>query len=305
MRKHLVYFIVVFVLSPFFCTSQLTSKDTLQLPTTVSLKKDTIYILQNSSHDTEIKNYQEILEKTNNQLSLWWNPYGIFVSLLGVLFAVLAIIATFLIYRQSKEYKALIKNSLDDHKMELEKLINEKESYLKNYEISLANSINEYKEKLNIASDENKIQLTEFISMLEEQKELIDSQIHIYKHSGWREKDIFETYDIDKQSVFYAKILLSQVGQVFAIYIRIVSDSNKKRWLGFAGDNVNRISKDPYEYTTRKAYDSKEIIIEENILSIIDREYPELESEKKHIDCIRLRGSNKNFDEITFSYKIT
>src|SRR5216683_5279708 len=46
--------------------------------------------------------YVRLLERTNQQLSLWWNPYGIMVAALGALFAVLAIVAAFIIFRQSR-----------------------------------------------------------------------------------------------------------------------------------------------------------------------------------------------------------
>src|SRR5437879_3003819 len=52
--------------------------------------------------------YMRLLERTNAQLSLWWSPYGLMVGALGALFAVLAIVAAIVIFRQSSEYRALI-----------------------------------------------------------------------------------------------------------------------------------------------------------------------------------------------------
>ena len=40
-------------------------------------------------HDRQMDEYVSILEKTNQQLNLWYNPYGIIVASLAVLFALL------------------------------------------------------------------------------------------------------------------------------------------------------------------------------------------------------------------------
>ncbi|MDD3067183.1 MAG: hypothetical protein PHO48_05150 [Candidatus Gracilibacteria bacterium] len=58
--------------------------------------------------------YREILEKTNQQLSLWWNPYGVMIASLGVLFAVLAGVFAFILWRQSKDYKEENKENFEN-----------------------------------------------------------------------------------------------------------------------------------------------------------------------------------------------
>ncbi len=58
--------------------------------------------------------YIQILEKTNQQLSLWLNPYGVMVGALGVLFAILAVVATVLIWRQSEDHKKTVQKSIDE-----------------------------------------------------------------------------------------------------------------------------------------------------------------------------------------------
>lgn len=55
--------------------------------------------------DLALQNYINILEKTNQQLSLWFNPYAIMVGVLAILFTILTIVAVVIIYRQSREYK--------------------------------------------------------------------------------------------------------------------------------------------------------------------------------------------------------
>ena len=178
MRK---YILLLFLILPFFSQAQDIAKDTLhsKLSTTT---KDTVVIIQRTDDQT-IKNYQQILEKTNEQLSLWSNPYGVIIAALGVLFAVLAIIAVFVLYRQSKEYKDLIHKSLQEHKLALDKLIAEKNNQLEIYYASLDKSIMEYKEQLKTVNEDTQKQIKEFISKLEEQKEYIEMRVNTYKES--------------------------------------------------------------------------------------------------------------------------
>ncbi len=53
--------------------------------------------------------YIQILEKTNQQLGLWTNPYGIMIGVLAILFTILTIVAAVIIYRQSKDYQERIR----------------------------------------------------------------------------------------------------------------------------------------------------------------------------------------------------
>ncbi|NUM51262.1 MAG: hypothetical protein HUU48_09110 [Flavobacteriales bacterium] len=300
------YFLFFFLIIPFLAQTQGTTKDTATFHTKSTVQKDTVVIIQQITDDNIAKNYQQILEKTNNQLSLWWNPYGLFVGMLGGLFAVLATIAAFIIYRQSKEYRDLIKKSLEEHQLALEKLVTEKNNQLKIYDASLDKSIMEYNEQLKTVSEDNKKQIKEFISKLEEQKEYIDTQVHTYKHSGWQHKDILENYSINQNTNFYARITLNQIGQTFVIYIKIITSDNKKYWLGFSGGVKNDIYKDKggHEYSRTKIYNSKEVVIQENIVSFFKEGFQQLNTLPIQIGCVRLRGSNTDLGEITFSYKI-
>ena len=281
-----------------------TSRDSSTFNSKENLHKDTVVIIQKITDDNIAKNYQQILEKTNTQLSLWWNPYGIFVAMLGVLFALLAIIAVFLIFRQSNEYKTLINKSLDDHKNALDKLITEKNNQLENDKTRLDSLIMEYEEKLKTSGTESKKEINEFISKLKEQKEFIDTEIHIYKHSGWQHKDIPENYPVTQNTIFNARITLNQLNQPFVIYLRVITNDNRKFWLGFSGNTKNTPVKDRTEYTLNRLYNSKEVIINENIISVFNQGFNELNIQPICVDLVRLRGSNADLSEITFSYKI-
>ena|GEM_PF-3362449 len=266
---------------------------------------DTIVIIKQITDESIAKHYEQILEKTNNQLSLWWNPYGLFVAMLGVLFAGLAIIAAFVIFRQSKEYKDLINTSLEEHRIALINLISEKNDQLKNYEKSLDRSIIEYEKQLKTAGADQIDQISKFIQSLEEQKVFIDSQFKSYKHSGWQQSDISENYQLNQFTNFNAKITLNQLKQAFVIYIRLVTNDNRKFWIGFAGNTDSDPTKYKIEYTTHVFYGSTEVKINENILSLFKKRFPEINSPPVLLDCVRLRGDDMDKAEILFEYRIS
>lgn len=143
----------------------------------LNIKKDTVFVIQQITNDNVAKNYEQILEKTNNQLSLWWNPYGLLISILGILFTILTIISAVIIYRQSREHRELLKESITQYETILNQLIDEKNTQLKSIDHNLANLIAEQKEKLKSADAENKKVINELISKLEIQKDSIDTKI--------------------------------------------------------------------------------------------------------------------------------
>src|SRR5690606_18615284 len=116
-----------------------------------------------------------ILEKTNNQLSLWYNPFGVFIASLGVLFTVLAIVVAFVIYRQSQEHRRLVEKSIRDHNVTFTNLITEHKNQLENSKANLDSIIAEYTLLFEAASDDQKQQFQNFISRLEEQRAFIDT----------------------------------------------------------------------------------------------------------------------------------
>jgi len=65
---------------------------------------------------TSTQIYLEILEKTNQQLSLWYNPYGLMIAILTLLIAVLAIFFSYILWKQGKEYKDAFSVFLDEQK---------------------------------------------------------------------------------------------------------------------------------------------------------------------------------------------
>lgn len=251
--------------------------------------------------------YQEILEKTNTQLSLWWNPYGVIISCLAVLFTIGAIIAAIIIFKQGSEHRRLIENSLDEHKKKLNALIEEKNNYLKKQEIGLDNLICEFKEKLSTVDENQKNQIELVINKLSNQRDIIDTELRTFKHSGWAHRDIYEDFRLNPDSIIYARIVLHKPNQSFVIYFRIVTTDGKRFWIGFAGNNgENTPRKTREEYKLQETYgtETNRVVIQRNIWNLFSEGFPEIASEPNSIDCIRLRGSNSDPGEIAFTYKI-
>lgn len=71
------------------------------------------------------ESFMGILEKTNSQLGMWTNPYGVAVGAMAVLFAALAIGVAVVLYRQSREFKDLVRDELTSRRKQMEDLISE------------------------------------------------------------------------------------------------------------------------------------------------------------------------------------
>lgn len=169
------YLTILLLILKISITASMAQIDTIPNKPTIVVH-DTIYVSTKS--DTQIlREYQEILEKTNQQLSLWWNPFGVLIGALGILFTILTIISAIIIYRQSKEHREILDESIKKNEAILNKLIEEKNQQLKAVETNLSELIMESKAKLKTATEDNKKEINELISKLEIQRESIDSQI--------------------------------------------------------------------------------------------------------------------------------
>lgn len=98
---------------------------------------------------TTTQNYIEILEKTNAQLSLWYNPYGLMIGILTLLVAVLAIYFAYILYRQGRDYQDFLekqKNILgEETRGHAKKVLDE---YIQSRNKELEGSTGEVKEKI-------------------------------------------------------------------------------------------------------------------------------------------------------------
>lgn len=85
-----------------------------------------------------VEKYSSILEKTNDQLSLWYNPYGISVGILTILIAVGAVVVSIILWRNSRDQRKLVldsitemeknaKERMEESKVEFQNLIDEEQ----------------------------------------------------------------------------------------------------------------------------------------------------------------------------------
>jgi DNA-directed RNA polymerase subunit RPC12/RpoP len=115
--------------------------------------------------------YIALLEKTNAQLGLWWNPYGVMVAALGVLFTVLAIFATVLIWRQGSDHKQILLKSIAEYRRVLDTLVKERVDALNQ---SLVEAIDAEKAKLATVGSEQRKLVESKIKELEAKKNHLD-----------------------------------------------------------------------------------------------------------------------------------
>ena len=117
--------------------------------------------------------YLSTLEKTNQQLSLWFNPYALLVASLAILFTLLAIIATALIYRQSKEYREKLDSFVKSYQEVFDKLITE----LSKRRDDIEKQIKEHQTQLAKVAGEGKKAIEVEIERLTAKKDSVSSQI--------------------------------------------------------------------------------------------------------------------------------
>ena len=79
-------------------------------------------VAQRSTADSA---YIALLERTNQQLGLWTNPYGVLIASLAALFTFLTIAAAFLLYRQSREHDQRIEKFLTKAQSVLDALVDQ------------------------------------------------------------------------------------------------------------------------------------------------------------------------------------
>jgi len=118
------------------------------------------------SPETQVlNNYISILEKTNQQLSLWSNPYGLMIGILTLLIAVIAIAVSYALWRYSKEQR----DRINQFFIEQEKVIKEKNENVQKVEGKLNDLIKEYEKRL-VSTKKNKKETQKIIDELKKEK---------------------------------------------------------------------------------------------------------------------------------------
>jgi hypothetical protein len=265
--------------------------------------KDNVPAHQALLDSETIKAYQDILEKTNEQLSLWMNPYTFMVAVLALLFTILAIIAAYVIFRQGAEARQLIKDSITKHQVALENIMIEKQNQWKIYEANIENLILELQEKLVTADPSNTLFIREFLQKLELQKSNVEKEMITYSHSGWSPRDIEVQVEVNELTNFYLKVKLGKIGQEFCVYCKVYTNTNRSYWLGFGGNIKEKPERLKGEYTRHQRYSSDEITIQENISSAFALGFSQTNEKVVSIRYVRLRASDIIPTPISFEFK--
>lgn len=147
---------------------------------------------------------------------------------------------------------------------------------------------------------------TEAIQKLEKElkeckAKLPPSNSKLYIHSGWEHKDIKEHFVVSTNTIFNARIILNKIGQTCTIYIGLKIDT-KRYWLGFSAGKNKSSGVSGIEYNSTRVFDSKEIVIEEYIMSLFSEAFPNVNYKSMLIDCVRLRGDKTDLSDIIFNY---
>ena len=124
-----------------------------------------------------LETYSEILESTNDQLSHWISHLGIIIAVLAVLFTLLTIVAAIIIWSQGKSFKSLVRDTISKYENIFNNYIDKKKSELEKQSVELDETLEEYKNKLEVATDIQKKEIEEKIEELNLQKEAIDTEM--------------------------------------------------------------------------------------------------------------------------------
>ncbi|MEX1014745.1 MAG: hypothetical protein WDZ80_06310 [Candidatus Paceibacterota bacterium] len=117
--------------------------------------------------DQSTQTYIDLLEKTNQQLSLWGNPYAIMVMVLTVLVALLAIGVTYLLWTQKREYRELFNSFLKKQ----EKIL---QGQISNTKDLLDKHISESKEKVKSLKGKDREEIEEEIKKMKQTRRQLE-----------------------------------------------------------------------------------------------------------------------------------
>ncbi len=121
--------------------------------------------------------YVDLLDKTNQQMTLFGNPYMFGVVILGVLFTALTIIAAILIWRQSKEYKQMVVESITKFQDALNEQV---KKIKKEAKVSINTVISKHEKNFESLPSELKEEANKIINDLKNERDLMDSRIPVH-----------------------------------------------------------------------------------------------------------------------------
>ncbi len=117
--------------------------------------------------------YFSILEKTNQQLSLWSNPYGVMVGVLTFLVAAGAIIFAFILWKLSNDQRDFLveqKKKMKEANEGIKKCKLKYDKQIKEHKLEYDKQIKESEEKMKVAKEEQKKDLQDKIDELKRER---------------------------------------------------------------------------------------------------------------------------------------
>ena len=127
-----------------------------------------------------LSNYISVLEKTNQQLDFWYNPYGLMVSILTLLVALIAIGVAYALWIYSKEQRDRVSQFFTEQ----EKIIKEKIVGVEKIESKYNELIKEYEKKLKSTTRQGRKEIQKTIEELKKEKARIGTYIGPLTVSG-------------------------------------------------------------------------------------------------------------------------
>lgn len=138
--------------------------------------------------------YIQILEKTNQQLGLWTNPYGIMVGILTLMVALMAIVVAWYIWKNSKEQKDLFKEALAKYQKSLDEQAG---IFIEQKKLEIDKTIQEFEKLKESVTEEKKIEFQKVIDEYKKEKEKIyDVPVSVqYDNNYFTVPSIYGTLD--------------------------------------------------------------------------------------------------------------
>ncbi len=130
-------------------------------------------LLNVDNYQLATNNYISILEKTNSQLNMWTNPYGLMIGILTILIALIAMGVSIVLWKNSEEQKKRTEKFFSEQEKNAEKLRKEREIEVKLIKKNLNKLIEEYQNKLLTADKDNKKKIEDAINSLKKEEAVI------------------------------------------------------------------------------------------------------------------------------------